>query len=131
LINIFLQPDGSDRLRDRKGKTITGRAHDAVVMLSAFDEPTGGLTICEGVETGIGLLMDGCAPVWACGGAGTLARFPVLAGIECLTIDADADAAGINAARRTAARWKRAGRDVAVSTPAAGDWADVMQRRSA
>lgn len=102
IINIFLQSDG----RDRKGKTVTGRARAAAVMLSAFDEPTCGLTICEGVETGIGLLMDGCAPVWACGGVGTLANFPVLGGIECLTIDADADEARINATQQTAVRWK-------------------------
>jgi hypothetical protein len=131
IINIFLRPDGIDRIRDRKGKTVTGRAGNAAVMLSAFDEPTYGLTICEGIETGIGLLMDGCAPVWACGSAGTLARFPVLAGIECLTIDADADETGINAARKAAARWRGAGRDVVISAPATGDWADMMQRRSA
>ena len=61
-------------------------------MLSAFDEPTTGLTICEGTETGIAILSKGLAPVWACGGAVFLATFPVLRAIECLTIAADSDA---------------------------------------
>jgi len=45
-INVCLKPDGADRLRDPKGKTSWGRAGGSVVMLSAFDEPTLGLTIC-------------------------------------------------------------------------------------
>jgi hypothetical protein len=55
VINIYLKADGSDRIRDRKGKTVTGRAKGSVVMLSEFDEPTMGLTLCEGVETGIAI----------------------------------------------------------------------------
>ncbi|MGH7092191.1 MAG: DUF7146 domain-containing protein, partial [Stellaceae bacterium] len=57
VINIFLLPNGADRLRDPKGKTTAGRAASAAVMLSPYGEPTGGLTVCEGVETGIALLQ--------------------------------------------------------------------------
>jgi hypothetical protein len=71
-INVYLRHDGSDRLRDPKGKTSWGRAACAAAMLSGFGQPTYGLTICEGVETGIGLLMAGLAPLWSCGGAGNL-----------------------------------------------------------
>jgi putative DNA primase/helicase len=124
VINVFLKPDGSDRLRDQKGKTCTGRASGAVVMLSAFDEPTVGLTICEGTETGVALLMKEQAPVWACGGARTLATFPVLSGIEALTIAADADVPGKKAAIACAARWRAAKRAVVISAPPVGDWAD-------
>ena len=122
--NTFLRPDGLDRLRDKKGKTSTGRARGAAVMLSAFDEPTMGLVICEGAETGISILMAGLAPVWALGGAGNLAALPVLGGIEALTVAADADEAGQKAAEATAERWRAAGREVAIVTPPAGDWAD-------
>jgi hypothetical protein len=83
-VNIYLRPDGCDRIRDRKGKTCTGRARGAVVLLSDFDEPTMGLTICEGVEPGIAIYQSEQRPIWACGGAGMLANFPVLAGIDCL-----------------------------------------------
>jgi hypothetical protein len=72
IINIYLQSDGRDRVRDGKGKTVTGRAQGGAVMLSDFDEPTMGLALCEGVETGIALFQRQVRPVWACGAAGTL-----------------------------------------------------------
>lgn len=129
IVNTYLQPDGSDRLRDKKGKTATGRAKGAVVMLSAWDEPTLGLTLCEGTETGIALLMADLAPVWACGGAGFLASFPLLGGIEALTVAGDADEAGRQAAEALAVRWRQADREVVIIAPPAGDW--QQPRRSA
>jgi putative DNA primase/helicase len=124
IINIFLQPDGSDRIRDRKGKTVTGHAKGVAVMLSEFCEPTMGLVICEGPETGIALFQREVRPVWACGGAGNLASFPVLGGIECLTVAADPGAAGQKAAAQVASRWRQADREVEIITPPSGDWAD-------
>jgi hypothetical protein len=124
IVNVFLRPDGSDRLRDRKGKTNTGRAGGAAVMLSPYDDVTMGLTICEGFETGCALLLADLAPVWALGGAGNLKSFPVLAGIEALTIAADADEPGQNAAASVAQRWRSAGREAVIIAPPIGDWAD-------
>ena len=126
LINIYLRSDSTDRLRDNKGKTVTGRAGGAVVMLSDFDEPTMGLVLCEGVETGIALFQREVRPVWACGAAGTLQKFPLLGGIKSLTIAADADAAGQRAADELARRWREAGREVRIVPPVAGDWADGL-----
>jgi hypothetical protein len=123
IINVYLQPDGRDRLRDAKGKTVTGRAKDAAVMLSDFDELTMGLVIAEGVETGLALLMDDLAPVWALGGAGNVAAFSVLGGIEALTIAADTGPAGQRAANAVAARWQAAGREITIITPRRDDWA--------
>jgi hypothetical protein len=124
IINIYLKADGTDRLRDKKGKTVTGRAAGAVVMLSAFDEVTAGLIVCEGVETGIALFQAEMRPVWACGGTSTLAKFPLLGGIESLTIAADADAPGLIAAAELADRWRVDGREVLVINPPLGDWAE-------
>jgi Toprim domain len=124
LVNIYLQPDGRDRLRDAKGKTNTGRALGAVVMLSGFDEPVTGLILCEGVETGITIFKSELRPVWACGGAGKLATFPVLGGIEALTIAADADKPGQKAAQAVAGRWREAAREAVIVAPPTGDWAD-------
>jgi hypothetical protein len=124
IINIYLQADGSDRLRDRKGKTVTGRARGSAVMLSAFDEPTMGLTVCEGCETAVAIHQSGLRPVWALGGASNLAAFPVLGGIEALTIAADQDGPGMRAAETLAQRWLDAGREAAIVAPPAGDWAD-------
>jgi hypothetical protein len=125
VINTYLQADGCDRLRDKKGRTCTGRPSGAVVMLSNFDELTIGLVLCEGVETGIAIFQDGLRPIWACGSAGTtLSKFPILGGIEALTIAADADEPGQRAAAAVSRRWQEAGREVSVVAPPAGDWAD-------
>jgi hypothetical protein len=123
IINVYLQKDGHDRIRDKKGKTVTGRAKDAVVMLSAFDEPTMGLVLCEGAETGIALFQQEMRPIWACGGATTLAKFPLLGGIESLTIAADTGKAGQQAAEELAQHWREAGREALVITAPVDDWA--------
>lgn len=128
VINIYLASDGRDRLRDSKGKTITGRAAGAAVMLSPFDAPTMGLVICEGVETGVAILQAGLSPVWACGGAGTLRNFPVLGGIEALTVAADQDGPGRAAAEAVAQRWRAAGCEAEIVAPPAGDWAQPRRR---
>jgi hypothetical protein len=124
IINVYLQPDGRDRLRDNKGKTVTGRAAGTAVMLSAFEEVTMGLVICEGLETGMAIMETDLRPVWACGGQTNVAGFPVLGGIECLTIAADNDLPGQTAAEKTAQRWRDAGREVLIVMPPQGDWAD-------
>lgn len=63
------------------------------------------LFICEGLESGIGLLNGGYQPVWALGSAGAIARFPVLFGIGEVVIAADHDRAGLDAAIECRARW--------------------------
>jgi putative DNA primase/helicase len=123
IINTYIRADGQDRIRDEKGKTVAGRAGGAAVMLSAFDEPTIGLTLCEGVESGIAIFQYELRPVWACGGAGTLRTFPVLGGIEALAIAADADGPGQHAAEAVAQGWRKAEREVFIIAPPTGDWA--------
>lgn len=115
LHRTFLAPDGSDRLRDAMGKAMLGRA--GVVMLSPFAEVTHGLHIAEGVESTLSALAIGLAPAWAATSAGGIARFPVLPGVECLTILADADGAGMRAAETCAARWRAAGHEVRIMAP--------------
>jgi hypothetical protein len=123
IINVFLENNGRDRIRDKKGKTVTGRARDAAVMLSDFDEPGRGLILCEGPETGIVLFQQEMRPIWACGGAGTLAKFPLLGGVETLTIAADTGLAGQQAAETLAQRWREADREVFIIVPPVDDWA--------
>jgi hypothetical protein len=131
MTNVYLRRDGTDRLRDPKGKTVTGRARGAAMMLSAFDDVTMGLTVCEGAETGMAILNNGLAPVWAIGGASFLKTFPVLDGIESLTIAADAGRAGEEAAEAVASRWRATRRDVAIIKPPVGDWADEEEQVAA
>jgi hypothetical protein len=56
----------------------------------------------------------GLRPMWAAGSTALMAKFPVLSGVEALTVivDHDANAAGERAARELEARWLDAGREV-------------------
>jgi hypothetical protein len=58
-------------------------------------------------------------PVWALGSAGAIAAFPVLSGIDALTMLAETDDSGANAKaiRACGNRWAKAGREVIVATP--------------
>jgi len=111
-----------------KDKGMLGRAKCAVLKLSCDDGVTSGLFICEGIETGLALLSMGFKPLWACLSAGGIAKFPVLPGIEALTIfsDNDINQTGQNAALEGGSRWLTAGKEVNVfATPEPGtDFAD-------
>ncbi|MBD0276220.1 MAG: toprim domain-containing protein, partial [Acetobacteraceae bacterium] len=67
-------------------------------------------------------------PVWAAGSAGGIRNFPVLPGIEALTIFADQDGAGIGAARECGRRWAEAGREARLLAPPEGDWDNALPR---
>lgn len=115
---------------DRDGQKIErkmrGRALGAVVRLSADEDVHHGLGIGEGIET---CLATGFAPIWACLSAGTVAAFPVLGGIECLTIFADRDHAGMSAANACGRRWYEADKEVEIVAPSeiGADFADEME----
>lgn len=117
---------------DREGRKVErkmlGRAGGAVVRLSSDEDVTYGLAIAEGIETALAAPFR---PIWATLSANTMERFPVLAGIESLTIFADNDAsgAGQRAAQSCAERWHAAGREVTVRMlDVAGlDYADLAK----
>jgi Toprim domain len=83
------------------------------------------LVIGEGIETVLAAATR-CQhrdrllqPAWAVGSSTGIARFPVIAGIERLTIlvDNDASRVGHDSAELCAERWTRAGRTVVLLTP--------------
>jgi putative DNA primase/helicase len=76
-----------------------------------------GLALTEGIEDALAVLNSGFAPVWACLSAGTMASFPVLGGIEALTVFADNDSAGAQAAAACVERWRAAGKEARVVAP--------------
>jgi hypothetical protein len=104
-----------------------------VVRVSRDEDVAYGLGLTEGVEDAISFLVSGWAPAWAATSAGAMAKFPVLGGIEALTICADNDAPGRNVAEACAQRWRAAGKEVAVGEPPRRfkDFGDIAQRRSA
>jgi putative DNA primase/helicase len=107
----YLGPDGTKVL---KAKTFGSPA--GIIRLTPDDDVLGGLHFAEGLETALDAMSKGFRPIWAAGSTPIMARFPVLAGIECLTVFADNDAngAGQRAASEAASRWLAAGREVRV-----------------
>lgn len=110
------------RLNPKK-KMMFGPVGAGCLKLSPDEDVHEGLHICEGIETGLALLEAGFRPIWPCLFAGGIATFPVLSGIESLTIFADNDEnrAGEKAAAECARRWQDAGRDVRIMAPRISD----------
>jgi hypothetical protein len=106
----FLNAAGEKIERKMLGK-------QGVIRLSPNEEVVGGLGLTEGIEDGLSVLLSGWAPVWSATSAGAIERFPVLCGIESLTIFADRDSIGMKAAASCASRWKEAGRESCISHP--------------
>jgi hypothetical protein len=113
-----LLPDGHDR-DCVLGKAMLGRASGAAIKISPDDEVTLGLGITEGLETGIAIIGSGWRPIWAAASASGIAQFPLLSGLEELTIFADRDDVGQQAAQKCAQRWRDADRLVTI-LPAPG-----------
>jgi Toprim domain-containing protein len=101
------------------------------IKLSPDDEVTQELAIGEGLETVLAAMQLGFCPAWALGGTSGIRKFPVLSGIEALTIlvDNDKNSAGQQAAQECSARWISANREVlrAVPNHAGDDFNDVLR----
>jgi putative DNA primase/helicase len=134
-----LQVDGGGKARVRgldDAKKMLGPSKGACVRLSSDDSVTCGLGLGEGIETALTVIGNfGFSPVWATLTAGTLARFPVLPGIDCLSIFADNDASGTggNAANLCAEGWTAAGRECVIWAPptVGADFNDLVGRVAA
>jgi putative DNA primase/helicase len=106
----FLESDGAKRERKMLGR-------QGVIRLSPDDTVTMGLGLTEGVEDGLAVLLSGWTPVWSATSAGAIERFPVLPGVEALTLFADADATGLKAAQACRDRWLVVGREAVIAQP--------------
>jgi putative DNA primase/helicase len=110
-------------IRDgEKAKTL-GPMGGCVIRLWPDEGVTQGLCLAEGVETAAfgatratyhNTLLQ---PMWAAGSAGNMETFPVLPGIDALTLLVDHDESGEKAAHVCGERWRRAGREVTLLTP--------------
>lgn len=85
------------------------------------------LALAEGIETALAVCGP-LLPAWAAIDAGNLAAFPVLDGVERLTVAVDHDPAGRRAFLELARRWSATGREVVELLPAApgADMADIL-----
>jgi putative DNA primase/helicase len=108
ITRTFLDRDG--RKIDRK---FLGPVGGCAIKLDADAEVTTGLFIGEGVETCMAARHLGLKPAWALGSKGAIGAFPVLSGVECLTILAEPDAEKeIDAC---AMRWHAARREIIIN----------------
>jgi phage/plasmid primase-like uncharacterized protein len=121
-----LTADGS-KVPDSPKRLLAGhRKAGGVIRLWPDEAVTVGLSIAEGIETALAA-AHAFTPVWSTVDAGNMTTFPILAGIQALTIFADNDPAGIAAARTCAERWASVA-EVTVVTPdePGTDIADVV-----
>jgi hypothetical protein len=105
-----LAPDGS-----KIGRKMRGPVKDAAIKIDRDEEVTYGVTVGEGLETVLSARALGFRPAWALGSAGAIETFPVLAGIDALTILAETGARSESAVKTCGARWRGAGREVIVT----------------
>jgi hypothetical protein len=126
----FISRDGCGKAppgaRGEPAKMMVGAA--GVVRLVPDEAVTLGLGMAEGLETALSVMQAfGWRPVWAATSAGAIRTFPVLAGIEALTVFADPDGAGMTAAETCATRWAAAGREARICIPPRGDFNDLAR----
>ena len=124
-----LAADGRGKAGGEQDKLLLAghRKRGGVVRLWPDECVTYGLGIAEGIESALAAAHL-FTPVWAAIDASNLAQFPVLPGVDALTIFADNDPAGLAAARECARRWADAGReaDLVIPTQDGRDVADVV-----
>jgi CHC2-type zinc finger protein/Toprim domain-containing protein len=122
---IGLQRVGLTKDAEKIDRMAIGRVRGGAVKFWNDAEVTAGVVIAEGIETALaastiewnGTLLQ---PMWATVFADNMKRFPVLPGIQALTLVVDNDAPdkrGQEAAAACAQRWQHAGREVTRLTP--------------
>jgi putative DNA primase/helicase len=130
LHRTWLAADGSGKAPIDKPRRLLVKhsSHGGIIRLWTDDEVTMGLVLGEGIESCLAGARAGLTPVWSTISAGNLAEFPVLPGIDGITVLVDHDKpdrrgkrAGIVAARTLINRYIAAGfdrkRDIKVVFP--------------
>jgi hypothetical protein len=107
-------------------KQMLGPIRSSAIKLTSDEDVTSGLHIAEGIESGLTAMLLGLQPVWVMGSAAQISRFPVLAGLESLTVLADHDPAGHSAASDCARKYSLSGKEARVLLPPkeGTDWND-------
>jgi len=124
---------GISRTYVHEGQKVTkakGLGPAGVVRLSLDEDVLRGLHLAEGLETTLTAMSIGVRPTWATGSAAIMAKLPVLAGVESISVIADHDSngAGERAARELQARWEISGREVRIwKSKTLGDLNDFIK----
>lgn len=112
------------------GRKMLGIAAGAAIMLDPCETVSLGLAIGEGIETSLSARQLGIRPVWALGSVDAIRTFPVLPGVEGLTVLGETGDSGASASacHEVGTRWHRAGRTVEIIVPrVAGDLNDAIR----
>jgi len=119
--------DGSDKRLGVDSKRMLGVARRGAVRLRAASEYLG---IAEGLETALSAAQVFGAAVWATTSAAGIAAFPILKAVKRLTVFADNDEPGLEAACRCCRRYQVAGIDAEVRHPTTPktDWNDFVMK---
>jgi putative DNA primase/helicase len=96
------------------GRKMLGPVAGAAIKLDADADVTMGLVVGEGIETALTARQIGFRPAWALGSVGAIATFPLLPGIEALTILAEAGKPSSDAVQVCGQRWSAVGREVII-----------------
>jgi putative DNA primase/helicase len=117
---------------EKIGRRTLGPKTGAAIKFSPDEHVTIGLAVGEGIETMLSAMQLGFSPAWALGDAGNVRAFPVLSGVECLTIIVDNDESGTGqrAALDCSSRWTGAGHEVIRVIPdrRGDDMNNIVQR---
>jgi hypothetical protein len=119
----------------RNGKTFRmslGPTSGGAIKFDPDEDVTQGICIGEGVETCLSGRLIGYRPVWSVLNKNGVADFPVLPGIDGLTIfgEHDEKQQSMKAIQSCAERWLAAGKEVLTAWPMAGnDLNDELRRR--
>jgi len=120
---------------DKLGRKMLGPKSGTAIKLTADENVTTSIAIGEGIESTLGGMLLGFVPAWALGDAHGIASFPVLSGVETLTIFVDRDVSGTGQRRaiECSRRWTAAGRQVfrVVPIKEGADLADIIVGRAA
>jgi hypothetical protein len=117
------------------GRLTLGPTRGAAIKIDDDASVSNALTIGEGLETVLAGRMLGFKPAWATGSSVGVKNFPVLSGIETLTVlvdrdppDANGRQAGQEATAECSKRWTLAGREVRRVVPKmmGADMADLI-----
>ena len=120
----FLTPDGrtNTSLGDER-KLMLGPTRGSAVRLK---EPAEELMIAEGIETALSVMDATGCPTWAALTTSRIMALELPSGVAVVTIAADGDAPGAQAADSAAKRWRAEGRRVLVRpAPQGMDFNDI------
>ena len=121
-----LMPDGSGKAGDN-ARRMFGPVNGGAVRLSTVHDD---LAVAEGVETALSFAALTGRPTWSCLSTAGLKAFERPSGIRTLTIAADGDDAGIDAATDLAARAHQHCDVIISPAPGGMDWNDCLKGKA-